>query len=424
TGSLPPGLTLPSRTSATALPAWTPGNQASRIAGDDAATFCSVSGRPLNSTTTNGLPVALIRSISCCWSPGRSSVVLDAASPLISRDSPSASTTWSAALHAATAWSNPGPAGQSAAGSYWGGSVCGREQACTNVVVPELCALIPLSRVTASWSRPVPHHGPSMAWPSSPSGPITAVFLLGSSGSVELSFFNSTIERAASLRASATASGRSCAAPALETSTYGCSNSPARNFTRRMRRTASLSRGIEIWCWASSWAPKSRISVLVLSESSPAVSAWDAASGPSAAKPCPQSPESGFTGGQARISATAAQSASTKPSKSHSPLRMSVSVSWLPQPGTPLMALNEHITVSAPAASAALTGGRERLRSRCSDSAVVLESRPPPRPPPPVLVAPVALAPARGHHRAEVRVLATTLGDPAPPRLVRDVDHR
>ena len=48
-----------------------PGNQASRIAGEEAATFASVSGRPLNSTTTNGLPVALIASMSSCCLPGQ-----------------------------------------------------------------------------------------------------------------------------------------------------------------------------------------------------------------------------------------------------------------------------------------------------------------------------------------------------------------
>jgi hypothetical protein len=47
-----------------------------------------------------------------------------------------------------------------------------------------------------------------------------------------------------------------------------------------------------------------------------------------------------------------------KPSKPHSPLRMSVSSSRLPHPGTPLMALNEHMKVSAPASRAALNGGR------------------------------------------------------------------
>ena len=60
TGSFPPGFTSPNTTSATAWPAWTPGNHASRIAGASSITSSSASGRPLNSTTTNGLPVALI----------------------------------------------------------------------------------------------------------------------------------------------------------------------------------------------------------------------------------------------------------------------------------------------------------------------------------------------------------------------------
>jgi hypothetical protein len=97
------------------------------------------------------------------------------------------------------------------------------------------------------------------------------------------------------------------------------------------------------------------------------------ADGPSAATPCPQSPGfCGFTGGQARSSAKAVQSLSTNPSKRHSPLRMSVSVYGFAHPGTPLIALNEHITVPAPASTAALNGGRYTLRSRCSDMSVVL----------------------------------------------------
>ena len=53
---------MPKSTSAAALPASMPGNQASRIAGDFAATSVNVSGRPLNKTTTNGLPVAAMSS--------------------------------------------------------------------------------------------------------------------------------------------------------------------------------------------------------------------------------------------------------------------------------------------------------------------------------------------------------------------------
>jgi hypothetical protein len=50
-------------------------------------------------------------------------------------------------------------------------------------------------------------------------GPMTAVDLPGSSGSVPPSFLSSTIERPAAWRAAATASGRSCAASALAGST-------------------------------------------------------------------------------------------------------------------------------------------------------------------------------------------------------------
>ena len=47
-----------------------------------------------------------------------------------------------------------------------------------------------------------------------------------------------------------------------------------------------------------------------------------------------------------------------KPSRPHSFFTMSVSVCEFAHPGTPLIALNEHITVSAPASIAALNGGR------------------------------------------------------------------
>ena len=72
----------------------------------------------MNSTTTNGLPVFAIASISsCCW-PGRSMSEREAASPLISRDSPSASTTWSAALALATASAKPSVGEHSLSGVF------------------------------------------------------------------------------------------------------------------------------------------------------------------------------------------------------------------------------------------------------------------------------------------------------------------
>src|SRR2546421_1360497 len=61
-GSLPPGLTLPNRTSATASPPSVPGYHDSSSAGALFASHGIVSGRPFISTTTYGLPVAAI----CC----------------------------------------------------------------------------------------------------------------------------------------------------------------------------------------------------------------------------------------------------------------------------------------------------------------------------------------------------------------------
>ena len=127
-----------------------------------------------------------------------------------------------------------------------------------------------------------------------------------------------------------------------------------------------------------------------------------------------------------------------KPSKPHSFLRICVSVYGFAQPGTPLMALNEHIDrvgarvdrrlerrqvdVAQPllghvgrvvvAAALGLAVGGEVLGAR--DDLVGLR----------VVVALRGADAGRGHDRAEVRVLAGALGDPAPARLVRDVDHR
>jgi hypothetical protein len=80
------------------------------------------------------------------------------------------------------------------------------------------------------------------------SGPITAVFLAGSKGRIPPLFWSSTIERLAALRAAATASGFSISASALSgaTGAYGFSNRPARNLTRRILRTASSIRRIEM----------------------------------------------------------------------------------------------------------------------------------------------------------------------------------
>ena len=213
---MPPGLTLPNSTSATALPASTPGNQASRMAGEEAATFVSVSGRPLNSTTTNGLPVALIASMSCCCLPGRPMSLREAASPLWPRLSPSASTTWSAELGRGDGGGEAASEPHSSAGVLSGGSLSRIVQPWAKVVFGS-CALMPASTDTASASLPCPHHGPSMSCWSSPSGPITATDLAGSSGSVALSFLSSTMDLPAAARVQALVGNprqrRGCRAP-------------------------------------------------------------------------------------------------------------------------------------------------------------------------------------------------------------------
>ena len=77
------------------------------------------------------------------------------------------------------------------------------------------CFCMPSNSDTASLSSPRPHQGPSMSCLSSPSGPISAVDLVGSSGSVGPSFFSSTCERCAPVRAAARFCGSSCLLSAL-----------------------------------------------------------------------------------------------------------------------------------------------------------------------------------------------------------------
>ena len=86
-----------------------------------------------------------------------------------------------------------------------------------------------------------------MSLAASPSGPISAVFLVVEIGSTWPWFLSSTTERPAALRAAARFSGLSILPGAAATSTYGFSNSPARNLIRRIRRTASSMRFIETW---------------------------------------------------------------------------------------------------------------------------------------------------------------------------------
>ena len=99
---------------------------------------------------------------------------------------------------------------------------------------------------------------------------------------------------------------RSCAgSAAFAWSTYGWSNSPARNLTRRIRRTASSSRAIEMRCSREQLLAEVADVRAHHLRVGAGVQRRRAAPGPSAATPCPHGPVSGFFGGQARSSATA-----------------------------------------------------------------------------------------------------------------------
>src|SRR5450755_4937853 len=106
-GSFPPGFTLPNSTSATALPPSVPGNHDSSRAGAWSASQPMVSGRPFIRTTTYGLPVAAIAWTSASWSPGRSMLLREEASPVSAAGSPTTTTVTSDAWAALTAAANP-----------------------------------------------------------------------------------------------------------------------------------------------------------------------------------------------------------------------------------------------------------------------------------------------------------------------------
>ena len=84
------GFTSPNRTSAIALPASTPGNQAFSMADTCWSAHVSSNGRPVKTTKTIGLPVATSASRSCNCGSGRFGVARDAPSPFIFMFSPSA----------------------------------------------------------------------------------------------------------------------------------------------------------------------------------------------------------------------------------------------------------------------------------------------------------------------------------------------
>ena len=93
--------------------------------------------------------MALTRSI---WRPGRSSEVRDAASPLISADSPTARMTTSDSRAARTASAMPSVPSLFDVAAF----------RISNFVLPETFALIPASSVTASSFLPSPVHEPIM----------------------------------------------------------------------------------------------------------------------------------------------------------------------------------------------------------------------------------------------------------------------
>ena len=252
---MPPGLTLPNSTSATPLPASTPPNQASRIAGAAASTLLSVSGRELNSTTANGLLVLLTASMmACCW-PGRSRFERDLGL---------------AAHLARLADRDDDLVGRLRRRDH-GRGVDRRAlvRRVVEVVVADRAArrerrvrVLLLDTGEAArrrrCRRRAPTTGRACRARCRRSGPITATDFAGEIGSTGPLFLSRTTERPAATRAAARFSGSSCFFCASATLMYGCSKSPARNLIRRIRRTASSMRFIETARLCTSWAPKSR----------------------------------------------------------------------------------------------------------------------------------------------------------------------
>ena len=213
------------------------------------------SGRPLKSTTTTGLPVAATASRSSSCMPGRSRSLRALASPLISRVSPRASTTWSAAWAAATAAAKPASHPQPArVGCSAGRSSRGcRPRVGTS---PSLAAPSPASNVTTSRlaaARPGAEHvGRFVAEGPDESGRQRRLEREGAAAVLQQH------GRPACRRAGRRHGVGDEVWPrpgAAATATYGCSNSPARNFTRRILRTASSSRFIEMRPSSSSSSP-------------------------------------------------------------------------------------------------------------------------------------------------------------------------
>ena len=249
TGSLPPGLTLPKTTSATAGPAWTPGNHASqdrRRVSDDVLERQRAAAEEHDRERLAGrldrarsAPPACPAGRACCASwPRRSSHA--------SRRGRARPGRRPARRRRPRRSRRPcrSPPGRRAAPRCW--------RACSpaaNVVAPVLCSLMPSKTVTTSASRPAPHHGPSMSCWLRASGPITAVFRDG----IERQDAALVLEqhhraaRGASARRPRRRASASAPRPRLgRNGEYGFSNRPARNLTRRILRTASSIRFMQI----------------------------------------------------------------------------------------------------------------------------------------------------------------------------------
>ena len=132
-------------------------------------------------------------------------------------------------------------------------------------------------------------HGPAVFHQSVAIGPISAMRCpLRLSGSRSPSFFSSTTDLRAASRASASVSGRRCAACARAGTMRrnGSSNSPSAALTRNTRRTDSSKRAIGTAPLSTSAGRCRRYRPLCMLMSTPARNASLVASRSSAAKPC------------------------------------------------------------------------------------------------------------------------------------------
>ena len=232
-GSRPDGAARPNNSLARAGPPIVPGCQAYKTAPAFAATSWNVSGRPARITVTMGLAVAWMASASASCAPGRSKNARDLASPDRICSSPKNSNTTSARRAASTAAENPS----------WPRSRLFRNPAAYSTRSAPSSLRKAASGVCTSDGRPSMLHVPIWSTALSASGPMMATVRTESlSGSSPPSFFN----RTALSTAVRSASSSDCAFGATSTSAgIGCSNSPSRNFSRRIFRTASSMSGME-----------------------------------------------------------------------------------------------------------------------------------------------------------------------------------